>query len=157
MAAFICACVAPPTSTATNVPSAGRARRLLFEAIGNRHDPLHTLSHVMRRQCGAGDVADIVPDLERTAAALADELREPARAPDFAAVGFAVLEDVNLAYPPRRIQGDRIVDVEVLSDHPVKDEKPDGSASGFGSPDAVRLHDDKIRRSRKSAPLRFRY
>lgn len=111
---------------------------------------------MMRGQRGAGDVANIVADLEWTGAALADELREPARAPDLATVGFAVRKNVDLSYPSAGIQGDRIVDVEVLSDHAVEDEEADRPAPGFGSPDPVLLHDCEIRRARKRVPLCFR-
>src|ERR1700687_2921284 len=86
---------APATVISTNVPSSGRARRAvaslagrifcgkpvstpdrvrgrlfpenaLFEAGGNGHDPLHAFGHVMRRQGGTGNIADVVAHLQRT-------------------------------------------------------------------------------------------
>src|SRR5258708_14202230 len=79
--------VCPATAISTNVPSSGRARRMLTGAasIGGQY-PFHALGDMQRRQGGAGDVADVPADLEGTAPPLPDELRNPARLPPFAPV-----------------------------------------------------------------------
>ena len=56
---------------------------------------LHAFGHVHRGQRGAGNVADVGAHFERTAAGLADELPEPARASDLAAIGLAILQNVD--------------------------------------------------------------
>src|SRR6266568_2995378 len=96
-----------PSSTAisTMVPSSGRARRKLSHrvAIGGQ-DPFHALGHVLRRQSGSGDIANVAVELERARARRADELREPARSPDLAPIGFAILQDIDPAHPPARVE-----------------------------------------------------
>src|SRR5262245_34562653 len=66
---------ASATAISTNVPRSGRARRALFEAGDNCHDPLYAFGHVMRRQGGAGNIANVAAHLQRTGAGLADKLR----------------------------------------------------------------------------------
>src|SRR5438046_8992579 len=80
MAPSILDLAAPAASISTKVPSRGLARRTLSEAIaiGCQYS-LHTFGDMRRRQGRAGDVSDVAVDLERAAAGLADELREPAR------------------------------------------------------------------------------
>jgi hypothetical protein len=46
----------------------------------------------------------------------ADELRQPAWTSNFAAIRFAIREDIDAAHPAA-LDGDRIVNVEVLADH----------------------------------------
>src|SRR5262249_19938088 len=126
-AASIAACVAagaaPATAISTKVPSSGRARRVLFEPGCNGHDPLHAFGHMVRRQSGAGNVADVAADLQRAAAGFSDELREPARRPDLAAVRLAILQDLHAADSSARVERNGIIDVEMLSDHPVENEE----------------------------------
>src|SRR5262249_8803273 len=143
-AACMSASTAPATAISTNVPSTGRARRRpaaarLFEAGDNGHDPLHALGDVMRRQRGAGDVPDVAAHLQGAAARLADELCKPARAADLAAIGFAILQDLDAADASARIERDRIIDVEMLADHPVENEKAEQAPGGFRTPDAAGL------------------
>src|SRR5258708_8173888 len=104
MAAFISDLAAPAVVTSTNVPSSGLARRRLSEAVAiGCQNSLHTLGDMRRRQRRAGDVSDIAVDLERAAAGLADKLREPARAPDFAAIGLPVLQALHALYDAPRL------------------------------------------------------
>src|SRR5262249_580906 len=106
IAASICARIAPATSISTNVPSSGRARRTLSEAVCNGHDPLHAFGHVVTGQGRAGNIADIDPSLQRTATRLAGELRKPAGTSDLPAVGLAIFKDIDLANSSGRIQCD---------------------------------------------------
>src|SRR5258708_30262801 len=131
---------APAASIWTNVPSSGRARRTLWEAvaIGCQYS-LHAFGDMCRRQGRAGNVADVAVDLERAAAGLADELREPARAPDFAAIGLPVLQDLDAVDGAARRQCHRVVDIEVLSDHPVEHEKAGHVSARLGFPDPACL------------------
>src|SRR5262245_42097181 len=87
---------AAATSISTNVPSNGFARRVLAEAvaIGGQHS-LDTFGDVGRRQRRAGDIPDIAVDPQRAAAGLSNELCQPARAPDLAAVRLPVLQDLD--------------------------------------------------------------
>src|SRR5258708_15435032 len=95
MAAFISDLAAPAVVTSTNVPSSGLARRRLSEAVAiGFQNSLPTLRDMRRRQRLARDVSDIAVDLEHAAAGLADKLRQPARAPDFAAIVVPVLQDL---------------------------------------------------------------
>ncbi len=146
---------APDTAISTNVPSSGRDRRRLFEAGSNGHDPLHAFGHVVRRQGGAGNIADVAAHLQRARARLSDELREPTRASDLAAIGLAVLQDVHVPNPPARIQGHDVVDVEMLPDHAVEDEEAEQPAARFRPPDAAGLDLGETRR-RKRMLLRLR-
>src|SRR6202011_3903288 len=132
---------APAASISTNGPSSGRARRTLSEAvaIGCQYS-LHTFGDMRRRQGRAGDIADVAVDLERAATGLADELREPARAPDLAAIGLPVLQDLDAVNGAVRRQRHRVVDIEMLADHPVEDEKAGNASAGLGLPDPAGLH-----------------
>jgi len=76
---------------------------------------------VHRGQCGAGNIADVGAHFQRTAAGLADELPEPARASDLAAIGLPVLQDVD-AVDAAADDRHGVVDIEVLSDHVIEDE-----------------------------------
>ena len=87
---------------------------------------------VMRRQRRAGNIADIVADLQRAGIALAGELRKPARAPDLAAVGLAILQDIHLTDAPAGVEGDRVIDVKMLSDDMIEDEEAKQAAACFG-------------------------
>jgi hypothetical protein len=107
-----------------------------------------------RRQGRAGDIADVAVDLERAAAGLAHELREPARAPDLAAIGLPVLQDLDAVDGAARRQRHRVIDIEVLSDHPVEDEEAGDVAARFGLPDPAGLHFGEMRR-RECLLLRF--
>src|ERR1700730_2356594 len=156
MAAAILGWAAPATSISTKVPSRGLARRTLSEAIAiGCQYPLHTFGDVSRRQRCAGDIPDVAVDLERAAAGLADELREPARAPDLAAIGLPVLQDLDAVNGAVRRQRHRVVDIEMLADHPVEDEKAGNASAGLGLPDPAGLHLGEMRRRRKSLFLRF--
>src|SRR5438132_9323845 len=132
MAKCISACVEPAASISTNVPSNGRARRTLSEAVGNGHDPLHAFGHVVTGQGGPGDIADIDANLQRAAIRLSDELCKPAGAPDFSAIRLAIFKDIDLANSSGRIQCDRIVDVEVFADYAVKNKKTKHAAARLG-------------------------
>src|SRR4029077_20561557 len=106
------------TSMSTNVPSIGRARRILAEVacmIGQYL--LHAFGQVGRRQRGAGNVSDVAVDLHRALAALADELLQPAGVVNFAAVGFPVVQNFDLSDTAIRFDGNRVIDQEVLADH----------------------------------------
>src|SRR5712691_11963351 len=101
-AACISRAAAPATVISTNVPSSGRARRTvafsdkaLFEAGGNGQYPLHAFGHVLRRQGGAGNIANIIAHLQGARAGFSDELGEPTRTPDLAAIRFAILQDLH--------------------------------------------------------------
>src|SRR5262245_45943799 len=118
-------------------------------------DLLHAFGDVMRRQGGARDVADVAVDRERARGGLADELREPARLATLAAVGFAVLQDVDATNAPARVERDRVVDIEVLADHPVEHEQADRLAAGLGLPHAAGLLLDELRRRWKRELLRL--
>src|SRR5258708_1557908 len=95
----------PSTAISTNVPSSGRARRMLTGAasIGGQY-PFHALGDMQRRQGRAGDVADVAADLEGTAAGLAGELRKPAGLAHFAPVRLTVLQDFDAHHAPGRIE-----------------------------------------------------
>src|SRR5689334_9872077 len=105
-----------PTSMSTNVPSNGRARRMLAEVacmIGQ--NLLHALGQVGRRQRGAGNVADVAVDLHCALAALADELLQPAGIVNFAAVGFPVVQNFDLSDTAVGVDGNRVVNQQVLT------------------------------------------
>src|ERR1700674_144611 len=115
---------APASVMSTKVPSSGRARRRLSEAVCiERQYPLYALGHMVRGQGRAGNVADVLVHREGIGAGLADELGEPARAPDFASVRFPVLQDLHAMHLAARIERHRIVDEEMLADHSVEDEE----------------------------------
>src|SRR5437016_11922199 len=156
MAAAISDWAAPAASISTKVPSRGLARRILAEAIAiGCQYPFHAFGDMRRRQGRAGDVPDIAVDLERAAASLADELRKPARASDLAAIGLPVLQDLDAVNGAAWRQRHRVVDIEVLSDHPVEDEKAGNTSAGFGLPDPAGLYFRKVRCRRKCLFLRF--
>src|SRR5258705_9182871 len=115
MAASTTSGAACETAISTNVPSSGLARRMLSSAvpIGGQY-PFHALGHMVRRQRRARNVPDVLIHLQRAPAALAHELRKPARFPNLAAVRLPVLQNVHALDPSARVQGDGIVDVEVL-------------------------------------------
>ena len=66
-----------------------------------------------------------LPTLSGLALVLPDELRQPAWTSNFAAIrsSVAIREDIDAAHPAA-LDGDRIVNVEVLADHMVEDENP---------------------------------
>src|SRR6202022_3856688 len=66
---------------------------------------------------------------------LPDELREPARVSDFAAVGFPVLENLHAPNPAVGFQGNRIVDDEMLADHIVDNKEAKQPITGESLPD----------------------
>src|SRR5262245_38534824 len=114
-AASMTSCAACATAISTNVPSSGLARRSLSDAVPiRRQNPLHTFGHVMRRQRRTGYVADVLIHLHSAGTALANKLREPARIADLAAIRLSVLQDIHPFDPSRRVQGDGIVDIEML-------------------------------------------
>src|SRR5262245_4523340 len=115
------------TATSAEVPSSGRARRtraprktdagaLAPTAAIGQQDPLDALGDVLRGERGARDVADVLTDRQRAARGLADELREPARTANLAAIRLAIFQDIDPADTAAGIDGHRVVDVEVLSD-----------------------------------------
>src|SRR5579863_6269545 len=130
----------PAASISTNVPSRGLARRTLFEtaAIGRQY-PFHAFGDMRRGQRRAGNIPDVAVDLERTRVRLSDELREPARTSDLAAVRFAVLQDLDFMHGPCRGQRDGVVDIEVFADDPVENEIAGDTAARFSFPDPSRL------------------
>src|ERR1700722_3049947 len=117
---------------------------------------LHALGHVMGGQRRAGNVADVAVDLERACARLADELREPARLPHLAAIGLAILQDVDAMNLAARTERYRVVDEQVLADHAVEHEQADRLAAGLRLPQASGLDLDEARRRRKGELLRLR-
>src|SRR5690349_11205980 len=150
---------APLAVISTKVPSSGRARRTCLahipvgkpasspDRVGGRLSPqhvrsadamtvepedlLHAFGHVMGRERRARDVAYVVVDRERARTGLADELRQPARPADLAAVGFAILQDIDAMDAAARIERHRIVDVEMLADDAVEHEQSDHLAAGL--------------------------
>src|SRR5262249_19996448 len=156
-AAAISSAAPPSTLTSTKVPSRGRARRMLARsAAKSGQHPLDAFGDVHRRQRRAGDVADVLVELQRTLAALADELGEPARASDLAAIGLAVLQDLDAHHAAARIERDRVVDEQMLADHPVEHEQADDPPPGFRFPGPAGLRLDEARRRRKRELLRLR-
>src|SRR5262249_52461584 len=145
---------ASATAISTNVPRSGRARRALFEPGDNCHDPLYAFGHVMRRQGGAGNIANVAAHLQRTGAGLAGKLRQPARTSDLAAIGLTILQNLHSTNPPGRIQRHCVVDIEMLSDNAIEDKEADKPSSGFSSPDSAGLHFGEAR-GRKGLFLRF--
>src|SRR5882762_4857982 len=127
--------VCPSTAISTNVPSSGRARRMLTGAasIGGQY-PSHALGDMQRRQGRAGDVADVAADLEWAAAALADELRKPAGLAHFAAVRLAVLQDLDTHHAPGGVERHRVVDIEVLADDVIDHEEAEEPVAGLRLP-----------------------
>ncbi len=86
---------------------------------------------------------------------LADELRKPARAPDFAAVGLTIFQDLDALDSAGRIERYRVIDVEMFSDHAVEDEKPGDTTAGLGFPDPAGLHLGEMRGRREGLLLCF--
>src|SRR5579871_5328978 len=84
----------PCTRTLTNVPSSGLARsmRCKDERIGGEKTA-HAVRDVFGGECGAGDILDIVCQVERGSVPLAGELRAPFGIAHLAAIGFAIFED----------------------------------------------------------------
>src|SRR3990167_2485831 len=80
-------------------------------------DALDAVAHVLAREGGAADVLDVLVELQGVAILLADELGAPLGIADFAAMGFAVVDDF------------------VLANASVDDEPADSLAAGFGAPD----------------------
>src|ERR1700756_1535400 len=117
MAASITDLPAAATSISTKVPRSGLARRMLSDttAIGGQNS-LHAFGDMGRGQRCARDVPDIAVDLQGAATGLANELGEPARAPDIAAIGFPILQDFHLLDSSGWSQRHRVVDEEVLAD-----------------------------------------
>src|SRR5215470_4327779 len=124
MAAFRRSWDAPQAVTSTKVPRSGRARRALSKAgLIEGQDPLDAFGDMLRRESGAGDVADVLVDSDGIAAGLAVELVEPAMAGDLAAVRLAVLEHLDRLDPAVRLEGHTVVDDRMLADHVVDDEE----------------------------------
>src|SRR5260370_5311422 len=120
MPAFTSALLAPDACISTHVPSSGLARRILPQSIAiGRQYPFDAFGDVGGRQRRAGNVANVAVDLERAAAGFANELRQPARASDLAAIGFPVLQDLDAVHGPCGRQRDGIIDQEMLADDAV--------------------------------------
>src|SRR2546425_3321846 len=122
------------TAISTNVPRSGRARCMLSGSIESQDFP-DTFGDVMRRQGGAGNIADVPVHLERAPARLSNELGEPAGVSDLAAIGLAVLKDVDAAHLAAQVQGHGIVDIEVLADHTIEHEEADRAVAVLSLPD----------------------
>src|SRR5690348_10480149 len=106
---------APPAITSTKAPRRGRARRALSEAgLIERQDSLDALGHVLRRERGAGDIADVLVDGDGIATGLAVEMVQPAVAGDLAAIRLAVLEYLDRLDPAVRVEGHAVVDDQML-------------------------------------------
>src|ERR1051325_10354340 len=147
----------PIAAISTKVPSRGRARRISADAMTEKpEDLLHAFGDVMAGERRARDIADVVADREGARAGLADELREPARPAHLAAVGFAILQDVDAMDAAARVERHGIIDVEMLADHAVEHEQPDHLAAGLRLPHAPGLRLDELRRRRKRELLRLR-
>src|SRR5215472_5688191 len=117
---------APLALISTKVPSSGRARRTLSQAgVIEGEDTFDAFGHMTRRERGAGDVADILVELDRILARLADELCEPAPIADLAAIGFAIFQDLDMPDATVRIERHRVIDHQMLADHVVDDEEAD--------------------------------
>src|SRR5262250_1436704 len=128
----------PAAAISTNVPSSGRPRRASVQAglIDRKHAP-DPLGDVVGGERGPGDVADVAVDGERVVGGLADELLEPAPAVDLAAVGLAVLHDLDPPHAPVRFERHRVVDDQVLTGHVVDDEEADEAILEEGPPDLL--------------------
>src|SRR6202035_865959 len=140
---------APVLAISTKVPKSGRARRTLSHISISGQNSLHAFGDVDGRQRRTGDVADIVAHFQRTAAGLADELRKPAWAAHFAAIGFSVGQNIDALHAAAHDRH-RIVDIEMLADDMVGDKYP----AGARFPDAAGLDRGKAR-GRKRRFLRL--
>src|SRR5262249_61033867 len=115
----------PPAVTSTKVPRSGRARRALSKAgLIEGQDPLDAVGDMLRRESGAGDVADVLVDGDGIAAGLAVELVEPAMAGDLGAVLRPVTQHLDRLDSAVRLEGHTVVDDRMLADHVVDDEEP---------------------------------
>src|ERR1700684_2649422 len=93
----------PEMPISTKVPSSGRARRMLADAGAiDRQNPFDTLGEMHGRQRRAGNIPNIVADLDVAAVRFPDNLRKPARTSDLAAIGFAIFQDFHSADPASR-------------------------------------------------------
>src|SRR6266536_41082 len=156
MAASVSGNAASSTAISTNVPRSGRARRMLPDLVSiERQDFLDPFGDVMRRQGGAGNIADVPVHLERTPARLSNELGEPTGVSDLAAIGLAVLKDIDAAHLAAQVQGHGIVDIEVLADHTVEHEEADYAIAVLRLPDPTALLFDKARRRWEGELLRL--
>ena len=103
----------------TKVPSSGCARRTLSGVSIRGQDPFDAFGDVHGGQRSAGNVADVAADFQRAGAGLADELREPARASNLAAIRIRDRQDID-ATDAAALDRDRVVDVEMLADDMVE-------------------------------------
>ena len=81
----------------TNVPREGRARRTLFEAdIIGCEDTVNALGHMPAGKRCATDIVDPIVESKPRARSFADELLSPIGIPNFAAVAFPVIQNLDL-------------------------------------------------------------
>src|SRR5437867_10514966 len=117
----------PLTRMATYVPSSGRARSTIDGSEDERirgEQTLHPIRHVATRQGCARDVLDVLRQPERGAGAFAEQLRAPRREADLPAIGFVILEDLDVLDGAVRIECQRERNELVLAHHLVDQEPP---------------------------------
>src|SRR5690349_4764317 len=140
----------PAAAISTMVPSSGRARRRLSQAmtIGGE-DAFDAFGDMVRRKRRAGDVADVLIDRERARTGLANELRQPARLSDLTTIGLAILQDLDAEDAAARVERDCVVDVQVLADHMIEHEQAERPSAGVRLPGTAGLSFDELGRRRK--------
>src|SRR5579883_3375141 len=130
----------PAAKISTKVPSSGRARRMLSAACAiARQNPFYAFSHMQRRERRPRNIPYVGADLELASARFADELREPAFASHLPAIGFPILQNVDAEDPPRSVERNAVVDIKMLADNMVEDEKTEQPLACECFPRAARL------------------
>src|ERR1700738_5354169 len=103
----------------------------------DRQHAFDALGDMTRRQRCARDDADVGPRLQSIAARLAGELRQPIAVGDLAAIGLAVLQDLDPLHPTIGPKRHGIVDRLVLADYVVDNEEAQQTSVRFGPPDLL--------------------
>src|SRR5712692_5734020 len=138
---------APAAVISTNVPSSGRARRALAKAGRiERENALDAFGHVPGRERGPRDVANVPVERDGITAGLPNELVEPAPSGDLATIGFSVLQDLHLPDPAVGLEGDGVVDDQMLADHVVDDEEAQGAPVRLRLPNLLAARTDLLPR-----------
>src|SRR6185295_19280368 len=121
----------PEAETCTSVPIAGRRRDdSTQDGLVEEKKPLDSIGQMAGRQGRAADVGNIAVDPQRTLDRLADELVPPIQIAHLGAVGFQVLDDLELAYAAVDVDPQRVGDEFMLADHLVDDEPADHLSLG---------------------------
>ena len=85
------------------------------DGLVEKKQSLDSIGHMANRQGRAAYVADIGADLKRALDRLADELVAPLQLAHLIAVGFLVLDDLELAYAAVSVEAQRVRDQFVRS------------------------------------------